>query len=186
VATIFIPCLAALELNATSNQHDSLFATYMPVNKQYDEFRSNDGTVRPVWRSIIDSFNQMGHDGLQSVSAEVDRLVEESGANFHVSSTRPWQLAVMPLVIDATMWAKLDQGLQQRVRVLEAVLADLLGPQRLLKERVLPAELLSANPDYSRVYHELPSFGHRLSLTAADLARDRDGSWWVTVVCFRN
>ena len=66
------------------------------------------------------------------------------------------------------------------VRLLESILGDLLGPQRLLRERVLPAELLSANPEFYRCYHDLPVLGNRLSLTATDLARDDDGRWWVT------
>ena len=56
----------------------------------------------------------------------------------------------------------------------------LLGKQELLKARVLPAELLSGNPNYYRVYHELPATKPRLDLTATDLARDKDGTWWVT------
>ncbi|MFK8113665.1 MAG: circularly permuted type 2 ATP-grasp protein [Rubripirellula sp.] len=157
----------------------------MPANEQYDEFRTLDGTVRPAWKPIIESFERLGADGMRAATLEVDRLVEESGANFHGSITnksasRPWQLTVTPLVIPAAKWEILADGLQQRVRLLEAVLADLLGPQTLLKERVLPAELLSANPEYTRVYHELPAQGLRLRLTATDLARDKDGSWWVT------
>ena len=84
-------------------------------------------------------------------------------------------------MIDAASWRKLESGLQQRVRLLEAVLNDLLGPQRLLKARVLPPELLWTNPFYDRVYHEVPGAdGRRLHVTATDLARDNDGSWWVT------
>ncbi len=94
--------------------------------------------------------------------------------------TRPWKLAIVPLVLDAATWSKLEAGLQQRVRLLEAVLADLLGDQRLIEERILPAELLHANPEFARAYHGLPVEVNRLSLTATDLARNNDGSWWVT------
>lgn len=177
--------MAALELGLTSTRNKAHFADYLPEPERYDEFRSSDGNVRPVWQPIVESFDQLGTAGMQAATLEVDRLVRESGANFRVSSaaepaSRPWQLAATPLVLDDSMWEKLDTGLKQRVRVLEAVLADLLGPQVLLKERVLPANLLSANPAYSRVYHELPAGEKRLSLTATDLARDNDGSWWVT------
>ena len=68
-------------------------------------------------------------------------------------------------------YARLEVGLQQRVRVLEAVLADLLGPQRLIRERVVPPELVSANPYHSRTYHEIPLTGtHRLNLVATTSA----------------
>ncbi len=112
-------------------------------------------------------------------------MVHQSAANFHIdrkdAPARPWKLSTIPLVISPAESQVLESGLGQRVRVLEAVLADLLGPQRLIKERVLPAELLSANPTYARTYHELPATSpRRLHLTATDLSRNHDGTWWVT------
>ncbi len=127
----------------------------------------------------------LGADGIAARAKEAERLVHESAANFHFdrndSPARPWKLSTVPLVLNAADSRALDSGLQQRVRVLEGVLADLLGSQRLIKERVLPAELLSANPTYHRAYHELPTTSpNRLHLTATDLARNDDGTWWVT------
>lgn len=157
----------------------------MPDRDQYDECRAADGTVRPAWKSLISSLDGLGPAGLTKASIEIERLVRESGANFQFSdiiqqSARPWKLAAIPLVLDAQKWRTLEAGLKQRVRLLEAVLADLLGEQRLLKARVLPAELLSANHNYFRAYHELPATKLRLDVTATDLARDKDGTWWVT------
>ncbi len=118
--------------------------------------------------------------------AESDRSVRESGATFNAigdidGQSRPWQLSVVPLAFDASTWTRLEAGLQQRMRVLEAVLSDILGPQRLLKERIIPAELLWSNPLFKRAYHDLPPAGGlRLHVTATDLARDSKGAWWVT------
>lgn len=161
------------------------FDVQRPVGKAYDECRLADGTIRPGWQPVVDGFNRRGTQGLQNAAAETERLVRESGANFQTvgsgqSSLRPWQLGPIPLVLDSQTWSHLETGLQQRVRLLEAVLADLLGPQHLLKERILPAELLSANPEYPRTYHELPHLGPRLNISATDLARASDGKWWVT------
>jgi uncharacterized circularly permuted ATP-grasp superfamily protein/uncharacterized alpha-E superfamily protein len=161
------------------------FAQYQSSGKGYDEFRTADGQVRDGWRTIAESLDSLGADGIQTRAKETERLVHESAANFHFdrndSPARPWELSAVPLVLNAANSRALNAGLQQRVRVLEAVLADLLGAQRLIKERVLPAELLSANPTYQRTYHELPTTSpKRLHLTATDLARNDDGTWWVT------
>ena len=157
----------------------------MPESDQYDECRAADGSVRPAWKSLLSSLDELGPTGISTCSSEIERLVRESGANFQFSDiikqpTRPWELATIPLVLDAQKWRALESGLKQRVRLLEAVLDDLLGEQKLLKSRILPAELLSANFTYSRVYHELAKTKPRLDLTATDLARDKDGTWWVT------
>jgi uncharacterized circularly permuted ATP-grasp superfamily protein len=171
--------LAALELNRTA-LNPATFADYMPGPDQYDECRDTNGNLRPAWKPLVARLEAMGPAGMTKASAEIDRLVRESGANFQFSEivdqpARPWELAAVPLVLESKEWQQLDAGLQQRVRLLEAILADLLGKQELLKSRVLPAELLSANENYYRVYHELPSTKLRLDLTATDLARDKDG-----------
>ena len=151
----------------------------------FDECRPSDNEFREVWKPIAEFFDSIGMGGLESKLLECERLAHQSAANFQTSHeqtpARPWELSAIPLVLSEADSRELDAGLQQRVRVLEAVLEDLLGEQRLLKERVIPAELLSANRNYSRIYHELPkSSGKRLHLTATDLARNHDGKWWVT------
>ena len=161
------------------------FAQYQPADVGYDEYLSAGGSATGVWQPIASYLDRLGAEGIEACALEAQRLVHESSANFQVTrdateKRRPWQLAVVPLVLDGAAWAKLESGLQQRMRLLERVLDDLLGEQRLLKERILPAELLSANPEFVRAYHELPVIGNRLTLTATDLARDNDGSWWVT------
>ncbi|OUW77839.1 MAG: hypothetical protein CBD74_11970 [Saprospirales bacterium TMED214] len=159
------------------------FAKYKSGEGRYDEYLTRDGKPRAAWRPIANYLDQLGQQGIDACAMEATQLVHESGANFRVTrdtKVRPWQLDIVPFVLDAKSWKLLEAGLQQRVRVLEAVLADMLGPQRLFKERILPAELLNANPQYVRAYNELPIRGHRLILTATDLARDDDGSWWVT------
>lgn len=157
----------------------------MPANHQFDEFRCADGSVRDGWQTISEHFESIGEAGIQRAATESDRLVRESSANFHMygdlpAASRPWQLAITPMLIDSQTWQSIESGLRQRVRVLEAVLSDFLGPQKLMRDRVVPASLLSANPAYSRVYRELPANGIRLNLCATDLARNDDGKWWVT------
>ncbi len=162
------------------------FTKYSPVDHRYDEYQAQDGSVRRAWKPIANSLRQLGAEGLQLRAGEADRLVQESTANSRAQPgrdlpARPWKLSAIPLVLDAQTGRALQSGLRQRVRVLEAVLDDLLGPQELIKNRILPAELLSANPNYSRTYYELPKTSqHRLTLTATDLARNDDGTWWVT------
>jgi len=113
-------------------------------------------------------------------------MARESGATYNPveeegERTRPWELTFVPLAIQSSAWNRLDAALKQRVRILEAVLDDLLGPQRLIREKIIPVELLFNNPEFLRTYHGLPKVGGvRLHIVATDLARDVDGSWWVT------
>ena len=53
-------------------------------------------------------------------------------------SPRPWRLDLLPLLIDATEWQTLERGLVQRATLLNAIVADIYGAQRVLAEQLLP------------------------------------------------
>lgn len=166
-----------------SSEHTRPFAQYRSIDDRYDEFIGVDGKPREHWVALAKHFDRLGLNGIQEYSDESARAVHESGANIRITreqQVRPWQLNIIPLVIAADSWQELESGLQQRVRLLEVVLSDLLGPKRLIHEKVFPPELLSANPHYWRAYHELSNAVPKLNVTATDLARDDDGSWWAT------
>ena len=159
---------------------------YAPATDRYDECKTQAGQIRPCWGPLANHFAALEAAGIDERSVRIEQLLQENGATFNVESevgrqTRPWQLGAVPLVFDAESWTRLETGLKQRTRVLESLLADLLGPRRLIQERVVPAELLLANPFFQRAYQGLPSTGGiRLHISATDVARATDGSWWVT------
>src|SRR5699024_1548498 len=88
----------------------------------------------------------------------------------------PWQLDPLPMVVDPAEWAELEAGLAQRAQVLDAILADLYGPRRLLLEGILPAEIILGNPGFIRAADGTRiSSDHQLFHTSAQLARNADG-----------
>jgi uncharacterized circularly permuted ATP-grasp superfamily protein len=69
-----------------------------------------------------------------------------------------------------------EAGLLQRAALLERILADIYGPQDLLHQGQLPAELIFANPNFQRSCHGIVPAGNRyLTYYAADLYRAVDG-----------
>lgn len=163
----------------------SPFRQYQPHGGRYDEYHAQDGTTRASWQPIAAHFDQIGTEGLARLATDADRMLRDSGATFQSTGedgthNRPWQLSCVPFVIDAATWRRIETGIHQRVRLLEAVLADLLGPRQLIRDGTLPAELLYANAEYSRAFHGLPTGGRqRLHVTAIDLSRDPAGNWCV-------
>lgn len=173
-------------MSTTTTIASAPFEGYAAPSGHYDECFSRDGTPRPAFGPLVSHINALGRDSLETLVAEGAALVRESGVTYNAleqegERTRPWELAFTPLVIHAAEWKALDFGLKQRTRLLEAVLDDLLGPQRLLRERILPADVVLRNPEFLRAYHGLPkSGGARLHVIATDLARDPNGVWCVT------
>lgn len=91
------------------------------------------------------------------------------------------ELDPMPLVVDASDWARLGRALEQRAKVLELVLDDLFGPQRLLAGGHLPTQAILTHREYLRGCVGIASPGsHRLVLYAADIARATSGAVTVT------
>lgn len=175
-----------IDLSTTSTIASTPFDGYLSPSGHYDECFSRDGSPRPAYGQLVSHINALGRDSLETLVAEGAALVRESGVTYNAlehegERTRPWELAFTPLVIHADEWRALDRGLQQRTRLLEAVLDDLLGPQHLLRERVLPPDVVLRNPEFLRPYHGLPKIGGaRLHIVATDLARDPNGVWCVT------
>lgn len=91
-----------------------------------------------------------------------------------------WPLSPLPVLIAETEWAELAQGLRQRADLLEAVLADLYGPGRLVAEGHLPPGLIAGNPEWLRpLVGTRPRSGHWLHVVAVEIGRGPDGRWWV-------
>jgi uncharacterized circularly permuted ATP-grasp superfamily protein/uncharacterized alpha-E superfamily protein len=80
----------------------------------------------------------------------------------------------------AEEWRVIEAGLAQRARLLDALLSDLYGPQRLLSEGLVPPELVFGHPNYLWPCQGIvPRGGNWLHIYAADLARAPDGRWWL-------
>jgi uncharacterized circularly permuted ATP-grasp superfamily protein/uncharacterized alpha-E superfamily protein len=162
-----------------------LFAGYAGLPGVYDEMRPASGELRPHWKQFISSLERLGRDELALRWENARRIIREHGVTYNVygdpqGMDRPWELDMMPLIIPSQDWRKIEAGLSQRCQLLNLILADIYGPQRLLREGHLPPALVFGNPNFLRPCHGLPITDQiYLHLHAADLARSPDGQWWV-------
>ncbi|MCE9611090.1 MAG: circularly permuted type 2 ATP-grasp protein [Chthoniobacter sp.] len=177
--------MSPLSTTAAAPLTTGFFADYRPPAEVFDEMQAAGGAVRPHWQELARRLERLGAEGLRERRENVRGLLREHGVTYNVfaegrSAERRWELGTLPLIIAAEEWARLVPGLIQRTRLLNLVLADIYGPQRLLREGVLPPALLQANPGFLRPCHgmQVPR-GIFLSLHAIDLTRAPDGRWWV-------
>ncbi len=176
--------MSALPLSDFAPPPD-LFSAYQPTAGVFDEIKADDGSVRPHWQRLVESAGRIGAAGLGERRGSVRSLLLEHGVTYNANddvgrAQRTWELGVLPLIISAEEWARLEPGLIQRTRLLNLVLADIYGPQRLLHDGLLPPALLHANPGFLRPCHgmQVPR-GMYLTLHAIDLTRAPSGEWWV-------
>jgi uncharacterized circularly permuted ATP-grasp superfamily protein/uncharacterized alpha-E superfamily protein len=138
-----------------------------------------------TWQAFFGALGGTAGDELSGRAARVQRRVREDGATYNVhapegDASREWPLQLLPFIVDADEWASIEAGVIQRARLLDATLADVYGPQTLLREAVLPPSLVFAHPQYLRPAHGIvPPAGVHLHVAAFDLARGPEGRWWV-------
>ena len=152
----------------------------------YHELLDDSGAVRTHWRRLFEQVQRSSPAQLVQRQALLARQIQENGVTYDVyadpkGADRPWELDLLPHVIAAEEWQHLSAGIAQRARLLNAVLADLYGPQRLIAEGLLPAELVFGHNNFLWPCQGIqPPAGTFLHLYAVDLARTPDGRWWVT------
>ncbi len=158
---------------------------YAGKASRYDECVDAAGNLRPPWVSF---FDLLGADPAAKLRAATDachRAIIEQDVSMNVylgqqSGAQPWPLDAVPLLVSAGDWIHITRGLRQRAHLLNELLNDLYGPQKLLRDGLLPATLGMANPHFLRACAGLGKpDGVFLHTYAADLARSPDGKWWV-------
>jgi uncharacterized circularly permuted ATP-grasp superfamily protein/uncharacterized alpha-E superfamily protein len=163
-----------------------LLADYPLTSGAYHELLDAEGQVRPHWRLLLERLQRSSPAQLAQRQALLARQIQENGVTYNVyadpdGADRPWELDLLPNLIPAEEWQQIAAGVAQRAGLLNAVLADLYGPQQLLAEGLLPAELVFGHNNYLWPCQGVHTPGGTwLHLYAVDLARAPDGRWWVT------
>ena len=141
--------------------------------------------LTPAWSAFFEALGPTGFADLPRRAVSLERQIRDNGVTYNVYADsdgpqRPWSLDLFPLIVPPHSWAQIEAGVIQRTRVLDRVLADVYGPQRLLSEGLLPAALVRGHPGYLRAMHGVQPPGDTwLRIAAFDLARGPDGNWWV-------
>lgn len=161
-----------------------IFADYsgsVSFGRAYDEMFDPDGEVRPAYRGI---FQVMASSDRADLEARVDALGRafiDQGITFSLSGKeRPFPLDLVPRVISASEWSKLESGITQRVQALELFLDDVYGEQEILRDGVLPKRLVHSCEHFHRQAANIrPPNGVRIHVAGIDLIRDDQGDFRV-------
>src|SRR3954454_5844409 len=139
------------------------------------------GVARDSYRDIHSSLARLTQAELRGRTDALASSYLAQGVTFDFAGEeRPFPLDAVPRVIDQQEWARIDAGVKQRVRALEAFLADVYGPQRAVRDGVIPASLLTSSSHYHRQAAGIePANGVRIQVSGIDLIRDEAGEWRV-------
>ncbi len=150
-----------------------------------DEMVAPDGSLRPLWQPIMRALAQASPAEIEALRGRADQYLRDSGVFYRqyagaTSDERLWPLSPVPVLMDEGEWDDLAPGLIQRADLLEAVMADFYGPNRLIADGHLPPALVADNPEWLRPMVGIrPRDGHFLHFLAFEIGRGPDGGWWV-------
>jgi uncharacterized circularly permuted ATP-grasp superfamily protein/uncharacterized alpha-E superfamily protein len=158
---------------------------YVPKPDRYDEAFDVEGRPRRHWERLALAAYRASRAALTRRAQTIRRAVEQHGVTYNIygdpqGADRPWEVDVLPFVIGKEEWHFLANAIEQRARVLNQVLADLYGENRLLSEGLIPPAIIHGHNNYLWPCRGIEPRGKTyLHLYACDLARSPDGRWWV-------
>ena len=156
---------------------------YHPIPGAYPEMLQPDGSIRPHWLPMLNQLEAYGKGNVSMRWSRALRIIRQNGVTYNTfndpeSQDRPWEPDPVPLIISPDEWDVVSAGLIQRAHLLNELLADLYGSQKLLNNSIIPSELVYANPAFHRACcRRLPAGRQHLDMLAVDLVRMPNGEW---------
>lgn len=147
----------------------------------FDEMFDAAGAVRGPYKGIYAELAPSDASELEARAEALSRAFLDQGITFSLSGQeRPFPLDLVPRVISAAEWARLERGITQRVKALEKYLDDIYGDQEILNDGVIPRRLVTSCEHFHRqAMGIVPPNGVRIHVAGIDLIRDEKGDFRV-------
>jgi uncharacterized circularly permuted ATP-grasp superfamily protein len=163
----------------TATRHAPPWAAYRPGGPSYDEALAPDGTWRPHVAAALEAARVT--DDLAALHRRVGAAAQRAGMTFPIEGgTEAFRVDPVPRVLAAEEWDVIERGVAQRVRALDAFVADVHGPRRALAEGVVPERVVAGAEHHEPEAGRLgPRAGAWIGLAGLDLIRAPDGRFRV-------
>ena len=155
------------------------------LESSFDEMYDSSCNTREHWLDIIDGLEKAGIKQLEQKQTEIDWRLEDNGVTYNIyndpeGNNRRWNLDPIPLVLTSAEWSEISKGLKQRAKLLNLIFKDLYTDQRLIKEGIVPAEIIFAHKSFlPEVFNFENQNYYSLRFYAADISRGPDGKFLV-------
>jgi len=150
-----------------------------------DEALDEHGSPHPHYLPVLTALERIGVDALAR-RVELREVVQRSrGVTFTMRTEgaereRTFPLDLVPRIIPADEWAHVEAGLRQRVRALDRFLEDVYGEQAILRDGVVPWDMVLSSPQFQRrAWGIRPPRAIHVHVAGLDLVRGDDGEWLV-------
>jgi uncharacterized circularly permuted ATP-grasp superfamily protein len=176
-------------VSSSQTSSTDLFREYAVPDGAYDEWIDSTSdsrpAARPAARPIVEALGGLSTEEIAHRQSLAERALLNQGVTFSVYSDQRgtekiFPFCVLPRIVSAAEWEKLDRGLCQRMRALAMFLDDVYGKARILKDSRVLGELVPSARAYMPLVRGItPLGGVRVHIGGIDLIRDSDGKFLV-------
>ncbi len=133
---------------------EQLFRDY-PLDSAFDEMRTPNGGIRPHYQALLETLASLPHEELLRRKQSADLAFLTQGITFTVygreeGTERIFPYDLLPRLIAAKEWERIERGLTQRITALNAFLKDVYGEGKILKDKVVPRAIVYSCKHYRR------------------------------------
>ncbi|CUU53846.1 Uncharacterized conserved protein, circularly permuted ATPgrasp superfamily [Parafrankia irregularis] len=157
------------------------YAAEVVAAAAWDEVFDPTHRPRDVYSALHDALQPLSSADLAARKVALDRAFRDAGITFNLfGEERPFPLDLVPRLLSGDEWDVIERGVVQRVRALEAFLADVYGPAEVLADGIVPRRLVLSSSHFHRAAHGVdPPNGVRAHVSGIDLVRDENGDFRV-------
>lgn len=151
----------------------------------YDELIAANGQPHLFAAPLIKCINELAKNDLKRRQKAAEQALFQQGITFSVygnknGTEKIFPFDILPRIVTSEEWKKLERGLKQRITALNLFIDDIYNDQKILKDKVIPQELVLSSPGYLKQCQGLhPPQGIWIHIVGSDLVRDRDGTFFV-------
>jgi uncharacterized circularly permuted ATP-grasp superfamily protein len=168
------------------HNENQLFTAYQPHPQFWDEMAQNtEGAFRQHYAAVVQAMSQLPTTALHRKEELAKELFMNQGITFTVyfeneGIERIFPFDIIPRIIQASEWQHIETGVKQRLKALNLFLHDVYHDQNIIKEGIVPADLVISCPHYTREVDKIDvPFGIYVHIAGIDLIRDADGTYYV-------
>lgn len=162
----------------------SLFDNYQLPANTWDEMYAG-GKVRSPYQNIYEFLQAIPLDELNKKEELAKRLFMSQGITFTVYSSgegieKIFPFDIIPRIVTASEWDQIERGIKQRLRALNLFLKDVYHNQFIIKDGIVPADLIYSCPHYIREMQGVNvPYDIYVHIAGIDLIRDYDGTFYI-------
>ncbi|WP_298324521.1 circularly permuted type 2 ATP-grasp protein [Asticcacaulis sp.] len=151
----------------------------------FDELFARDGVPHPAAAGLVEQLDALSRADLKRRQKQAEDILYQSGNTFNVYGDKKGTEKILPFdiiprLVSAADWARLERGINQRIRALNLFIQDIYNDQKILKDKVIPAELIFSSACYLKPCEGLsPPKGVWTHISGTDFVRDGDGEFYV-------